>query len=472
MGSTWIVRGMALVVSAFLALPALAQERQAPQSEEQVMLSFAPVVQAAAPAVVNIFTKRKVTERSGLSPLFSDPFFQKFFGDRFGGPTRERIQSSLGSGVIVSPDGLIVTNHHVIKGSHEITVVLPDRREFPAELMLMDERTDLAVLRIDPRGEVLPVLELKDSNEVEVGDLVLALGNPFGVGQTVTSGIVSALARTHAGITDYSFFIQTDAAINPGNSGGALVTMDGKLIGINTAIFSRTGGSIGIGFAIPSNMVQTVIEGAQGGRLVRAWTGFVGQNLPAELAEGLRMDRPGGVIVNRIYEGGPADSAGLKVGDVILSVNGRDVFDDEALQFRVATKPLGGTAALEVNREGSRFTADLPLTEPPEVPPRNEILLEGTHPLAGAVVATLSPALAEELDRPGAWEGVVILRILRGSPAHRVRFRDGDIVLAVDGQEVSDSGQLNALLGGIPDDGALQLIFSRDGKHHNIRIQL
>lgn len=460
--------GMALLAAG----AAVAQERQVPQSQDQMLLSFAPVVQSAAPAVVNIFTKRKVAQRNVLSPLFNDPFFKRFFGDQFGGQTRERLQSSLGSGVIVSPDGVIVTNHHVIKGSHEITVVLPDRREFPAELVLSDERTDLAILRIDPRGEVLPVIELRDSNDIEVGDLVLALGNPFGVGQTVTSGIVSALARTHVGIADFSFFIQTDAAINPGNSGGALVTMDGKLIGINTAIFSSGGGgSIGIGFAIPSNMVRTVIQGAETGRLVRAWTGFVGQNLTAELAEGLRLSRPGGVVVNRIFDGGPADLAGLETGDVILSVNGQDVFDAESLQFRVATQPIGGDAEIEVSRDGERLALAMPLTEPPEVPARNEILLEGTHPLAGAVVASLSPALAEELDRPGAWDGVIIVRVLRGSPAHRVRFRTGDILLAVGDQEVSESTELDAQLRDQTGSEALQVTFSRDGQRRSVTFQ-
>ena len=257
-----------------LSGPVLAQtvEQGVPTSRIQIELSFAPVVKQVAPAVVNIFSRRIVRQRA-VSPLFDDPFFKRFFGEDFGmlGVPRERIQSSLGSGVIVSPDGLIVTNYHVIKGSDEITVVLPDRREFAATLVLDDERTDLAVLRIDAGNDALPSVDFRDSDDVEVGDLVLAIGNPFGVGQTVTSGIVSATARTQVGISDYSFFIQTDAAINPGNSGGALVTLDGKLLGINTAIFSRGGGSIGIGFAIPANMVRTVVAcAARGGEIVRA----------------------------------------------------------------------------------------------------------------------------------------------------------------------------------------------------------
>jgi serine protease Do len=230
-----------------------------PSSRADLTYSFSSVVKKAAPAVVNVFSRRVVQARN-LSPLFNDPFFQQFFGNDFGGGVpQQRVQSSLGSGVILRADGLIVTNNHVIKNSDQITVVLSDRREYPAHVLLADERVDLAVLKIDPGKTVLPTLALADSDQLEVGDFVLAIGNPFGVGQTVTSGIISALARTQVGINDYGFFIQTDAAINPGNSGGALVTMDGKLAGINTAIYSQSGGSIGIGFAIPANMVASFL---------------------------------------------------------------------------------------------------------------------------------------------------------------------------------------------------------------------
>ena len=257
-------------------------------------------------------------------PFFDDPFFRRFFGEDspFGAP-RERLENSLGSGVIVTADGLVVTNHHVIENAEEIIVALADRREFEANVVTDDARTDLAVLRLDTVGAALPHLELMDSDELEVGDIVLAIGNPFGVGQTVTSGIVSALARTQVGVTDYSFFIQTDAAINPGNSGGALVTLDGRLAGINTAIFSRSGGSIGIGFAIPANMARVVIAGAAaGGRFVRAWLGAAGQEVTAEMAQALDLERPGGVILNAIHPGGPADEAGLRIGDVVTAVDG------------------------------------------------------------------------------------------------------------------------------------------------------
>ncbi len=460
---------LCLLAMAF-AVPAAAQDiaqdttRAVPDSRGEVMLSFAPVVKKAAPAVVNIFAKRKVTQQRPMSSLLDDPFFRRFFGDGFGDrERREREESSLGSGVIVGADGLIVTNEHVIEGATEIRVVLADRREFDAELVLTDARTDLAVLRVDPHGASLPSLEMRDSDDVEVGDLVLALGNPFGVGQTVTSGIVSALARTQVGITDFSFFIQTDAAINPGNSGGALVTMDGRLIGINTAIYSRSGGSVGIGFAIPANMVRTVVDSARSGAaLVRAWAGLTGQDLTSELAEGLRLDRPGGVVVSDIYPDGPAERAGVNVGDVIVAVNDQPVNDMQSLRFRVATGALGETLRVGLLRGGKPLEAALPLEPPPESPSRNEVRLLGHHPLGGAVVASLSPALAEELDMPDNWSGVAIVRVQRGTPAARVGFRARDIILSVNGRSFQRSGDLADALD--QSSERWQIVFKRDGQ--------
>ena len=458
-----ILAALCLVLAA-TAAPAAAQQRSVPESREAVMLSFAPVVKKAAPAVVNILTKRKVTQKNPVSSLLDDPFFRRFFGENFGGERRrEREQSSLGSGVIVAGEGFIVTNEHVIKGATEIKVVLADRREFEAEVVLTDERTDLAVLRVDPGGAELPTIELRDSDDVEVGDLVLALGNPFGVGQTVTSGIVSALARTQVGITDFSFFIQTDAAINPGNSGGALVTLDGRLIGINTAIYSRSGGSIGIGFAIPADMVRTVVESARNGRaLVRAWGGLAGQDLTSELAEGLRLERPGGVVISDVYEGGPADRAGIDAGDVIVAVDDQPVNDLRSLRYRIATGALSDSLDVEVLRKGELLSAELPLEPPPESPPRNEVRLLGHHPLGGAFIASLSPALAEELDMPDNWNGVVLTRVQRGTPAGRVGFRPRDIIISVNGQSFERSTDLAAALDRI--SGRWQITFKRDGK--------
>jgi S1-C subfamily serine protease len=411
---------MAVVLLPLLAaVPAPAQTRAVPDSRQQITLSFAPLVKQAAPAVVNIYTKRVVKER--LSPLFDDPFFQRFFGQGGAmGMPRERVERSLGSGVLVSGDGLIVTNDHVIKESDQITVVLADRREFEARVVSTDPRTDLAVLRIaPPRGERLPSLALHDSDDLEVGDMVLAIGNPFGVGQTVTSGIVSALARTAVGVSDFNFFIQTDAAINPGNSGGALIGMDGRLVGINSAIYSRSGGSLGIGFAVPSNMVRTVIEAVQnGGKLIRPWLGVDGQGA----------------------------TAGVKVGDVITRINGREVDDPEALRFRVATLPAGTQATLNVIRAGRPRDLSFTVTLPPEDPPRDTTTLDGRQPLSGATVANLSPALGEEIGFQGPREGVVVLDAPRGSVAARIGVQAGDLILRINDREVTNVRQLKGLV--------------------------
>ena len=423
-----------LAVLTLLSVPAWAQAPKAvPADRREVMLSFAPLVKQVAPAVVNIFTKR--VEKVARSPLMDDPVFRRFFGDerQFGAP-RERVSQSLGSGVIVDPQGFVVTNNHVIEGATEITVSLPDRREFEATLVAADKRTDLAILRIDTKGEALPHLEYADSDALEVGDIVLAIGNPFGVGQTVTQGIVSAIGRTDVGGLDTQSFIQTDAAINPGNSGGALVTLDGRLAGINTAIFSQSGGSLGIGFAIPSNLVAATAATAAGGKgIVRPWLGAAGQPVTAEIAASLGLARPEGILVKTIYPGGPAARAGLRTGDLILRVDGRDVSDPRSLKYRIFTRKLGETATLDILRQGRPTTVNLPLQPAPEDPPRQITEIDGNNPLAGATVANLSPAFAEEIGFDAFATGVIITELVQGSPAARVRLRPGDIVLRVNG---------------------------------------
>jgi serine protease Do len=418
-----------------------------PRSAEQIRLSFAPVVAATAPAVVNIYSRRIV--ESSPSPLLNDPFFRRFFSD--GAPLtapRQQVQNALGSGVIVSADGIVVTNHHVVGGADEITIVLADRREIEATLIGSDERTDLAVLRTGPLDEPLPFLELRDSDEVAVGDLVLAIGNPFGVGQTVTSGIVSALARTRVGITDLNFFIQTDAAINPGNSGGALVDLDGRLIGINTAIYSQGGGSLGIGFAVPSNMVRTVVAGFTGaGRVVRAWLGAWGKSVTPDLAQALGLKRPAGVIIEEVFETGPADRAGVATGDVVVAVNGLPVDDREALDYRLATLSVGGEATLDLWRRGEERTLRLDLSPAPEEPPREETELAGRHPLAGAVIANVSPALAEELGEHRFRAGVAVINLRLGSAAHRLGLKRGDRIEAINGRDVNAVADARRLTG-------------------------
>ncbi len=436
----------ALVMGFGLVSPAEAQRKVVPQSRADVIQSFSPVVKRVAPAVVNVYVKRRVQQRR--SPIFDDPFFRRFLGRGFRIP-RRRLQNSLGSGVIVSPEGVVVTNFHVIKGgvNSNIKVAFADKREFSAQIVLKDERTDLAVLRINGEGEKFPFLEIEDSDRLEVGDLVLAIGNPFGVGQTVTSGIVSALARTRVGISDYQFFIQTDAAINPGNSGGALVDMNGRLVGINTAIFSRSGGSHGIGFAIPSNMARVVIQSALQGKTVkRPWFGAKLQPVTSDIADSLGIDRPSGALVINVHKGSPADRARLRQGDVIVGVDDRKVTDPSAFRYRFATKGVGGQAQLKIIRSGALQEVRVDLRAAPENPPRNITLLKGRNPFAGAQVANLSPALAEEHSFD-EFSGVVILKIRRGSLAHNIRrLRTGDIILKVNGQNIANVRELRGAI--------------------------
>ena len=422
--------------------PAIAKDRKVPTSRTQITLSFAPVVKRVSPAVVNIRTTR--ANFASSSPMFRDPFFRRFFGNQ--GPRAKRRRGSLGSGVIVRPSGMIVTNNHVIRGAATIKVILADKREFQAKLVLKDSRTDLAILKIDGKGEKFPFLQFGDADELEVGDLVLAVGNPFGVGQTVTSGIVSALARTRIGITDYRFFIQTDAAINPGNSGGPLITMDGRIVGINTAIYSRSGGSVGIGFAVPSTMARAVLRTAErGGKLKRPWLGVSGQAVNAEMAKALNLKTVGGVIIRQVTKGSPGQTAGLRINDIIISVNGRKVSDIQALRFRLATMEIGKSVQLSIIRRSKPLKLTMLLRGAPELPPRNLTILKGQHPLSGAQVANLSPGFAEELGIR-ITSGVVVRRIRRGSVSHYKGFRPGDIVQSVDGQRIRTIRQLRQVL--------------------------
>src|SRR6187551_843298 len=366
------IRALALVlVSAVVATPALAQDRRVPASGAELRLSYAPIVQRAQPAVVNVYAAKTVQNRN---PLLDDPLFRRFFG--VPGQQPEQMQRSLGSGVMVDSTGLVVTNNHVIEGADQVKISLADKREFEAEIVLKDSRTDLAVLKIKDGKEKFATLDFANSDELLVGDVVLAIGNPFGVGQTVTHGIVSALARTQVGITDYQFFIQTDAAINPGNSGGALVDMTGKLVGVNTAIFSRSGGSQGIGFAIPANMVRVVVASAKGGgtTVLRPWLGAKLQTVTPDIAESLGLKRPVGALVATVSDKSPASRAGLKTGDLIVAVDGQTVDDQNAFDYRFATKPLGGSAQIGVMRGNKELTLKIALEIAPDTP-RDELLI-------------------------------------------------------------------------------------------------
>jgi Do/DeqQ family serine protease len=437
-------RALAAIVAAACAASALlagaaAQERRVPSSAAELQLSFAPVVKRAAPAVVNVYAARVVENRN---PFMNDPLFRQFFG----AVPREQVLRSLGSGVIVDPSGLVVTNYHVIEGASEIKVALADKREFDAEIALKDEHSDLTILRLKGVDERFPVLEFADSDALAVGDVVLAIGDPFGVGQTVTHGIVSALARTQVGISDYQFFIQTDAAINPGNSGGALVDLNGRLVGINTAIYSRSGGSQGIGFAIPANMVRVVVTSAKGGSAAvkRPWLGAKLQEVTPEIAESLGLKRPSGALVANLASNGPAARAGIKTGDVIASIDGTIVDDPNSFDYRFATKPLGGTAQMGLLRQGREVAVQVSLQSAPETP-REEVEIRARSPFLGATVANLSPALADDLRLDSQAQGVVILGVAEGSTAQSIGFRKGDIVVSVNNQKIEKSADLDRI---------------------------
>jgi Do/DeqQ family serine protease len=428
----------ALLVAILAAAPALAQDRRVPASAAELKLSYAPIVQRVQPAVVNVYAAKVVQDRN---PLLEDPIFRRFFG--VPGQQPEQMQRSLGSGVMVDPSGLVVTNNHVIEGADQVKVSLSDKREFEAEIVLKDSRSDLAVLHLKDVREKFPTLDFANSDELQVGDVVLAIGNPFGVGQTVTHGIISALARTQVGITDYQFFIQTDAAINPGNSGGALVDMTGKLAGINTAIFSRSGGSQGIGFAIPANMVRVVVASARGGgkAVRRPWLGARLQAVTPEIAETLGLRRPSGALVANVVSGSPAARAGLKLSDLIVAIEGQTVDDPNAFDYRFATRALGGAAEVDVQRDGKLVKLSVPLETAPDGG-RNEIALTTRSPFQGAKVANISPAVADEMHLDADTEGVVVTEIADDSTAANVGFQKGDIIVAVNSQKIAKTSDL------------------------------
>jgi Do/DeqQ family serine protease len=431
-----ISRLVASLLVIFAWAPAMGEDVRVPSSAAEIKLSFAPVVKRVAPAVVNVYAARVIENRI---PMFDDPIFRRFFGSS----PREQVQRSLGSGVIVDPAGLVVTNFHVIENADQVRVSLADKREFEADIVLKDQHADLAVLRLKDARERFAAIELGDSDALQVGDLVLALGNPFGVGQTVTHGIVSAVARTQVGITDYQFFIQTDAAINPGNSGGALVDLSGRLLGINTAIFSRSGGSQGIGFAIPVNMVRGVIASAQGGSAVvrRPWLGAKLQAVTQEIAESLNLRRPVGALVSSVAARSPAGRAGMRTGDVVVSVDGQDIDDANAFDYRFATKPLGGVAQIGVLRGGREVRLAVALESAPDIE-REETLIKARSPLLGAKVANLSPALADQLRMDLDSKGVVVTEVENGSTAQSFGLQKGDIVLSLNNAKIESTQDL------------------------------
>ena len=408
--------------------------------EQGYKASFAPIVKSVAPAVVNVYAVGVVRQQV-------DPFWSMFYGIQ----PRQQVQKSLGSGVIVRPNGVVVTNNHVIEGGQQFMIVLNDRREYPAKVLLADPRSDLAVLKIDTKGaETFPTLQIDDGHDQQVGDLVLAIGNPFGVGQTVTNGIISALDRTDVGEGTGSY-IQTDAAINPGNSGGALVDMNGKLIGINSMILSGAGQSSGVGFAIPAPLVRRVVDTAVGGgaHLAHPWLGAKGDTVTSDIARSLGMDRPQGVLVSNVYKGGPADAGGLRTGDVILKMNGTPVNDQASLRYQTDLLALNQTVDIQGLRNGKPIEVKVRAAAPANTPPRDERTLTGHNPFGGAHVVNLSPAVADELglDPFDAPKGVMISSIDSANTyAASVGLQPGDIIREVNGRQIATTADLQAVI--------------------------
>lgn len=406
-----------------------------PQDREQIQLSFSPVVKKVAPAVVNIYADRLI--KTTVSPFLKDPIFRHFFGDgQFN--SKGRVQKSLGSGVIIDPKGIVITNYHVISGAEDIRVVLLDGREMKAQVVVKDKRADLVALKLQTDDHKLPFLKLRDADKLEVGDLVLAFGNPFGFGHTVTSGIVSGLARSQVGTDDFRSLIQTDAAVNPGNSGGALVTMDGRLVGINTAIFSNTGGSIGISFAVPSNLVMPVLASVELGqnRVVRPWIGVKVQTITSEMAEGLGLPKPKGVLIQDIFEKGSAEKAGLQRGDVILKINGYDIVNESGFKFRIATLTINKKAKMTIWRDEKEKEITVNMVAPPQLRDNRQVEVVGRNPLAGAFITGLTPTLAEDYNLSFEEGGVVIYRIKAGTLARLNGLLPGDVITTINKQEI------------------------------------
>ncbi|MFZ5998457.1 MAG: DegQ family serine endoprotease [Nitrospirota bacterium] len=423
--------------------------------------AMAEVAAAAKPAVVNISSTRTVRERRVYDPFFDDPFFRGFFGDAFGNfrKPREFKQASLGSGVIVDRDGYILTNNHVVKDADEIKIKLSDKREFKGKVIGTDPKTDLAVIKIDSNH--LPVLRWGDSDELRVGETVIAIGNPFGLSQTVTSGIVSATGRADVGIADYEDFIQTDAPINPGNSGGALVNVRGELVGINTAIFSTSGGYQGIGFAIPSNMAKVVIESiVKKGKVVRGWLGVSVQPLTPELARQFSIKDERGALIGDVTEESPAEKAGLQRGDVIVEYNGKSVGDPTAFRNMVANTPVGKEVAITILRDGKTKTLKATIAELPSEMQKPSGMYDNI--LKGVYVQNLSPEVKRGLGIPKQISGVVVTDIEDGSPAEGVLMKH-DIVLEINKRKISNVKDYEAVISKIKPDQDVLLLIMRGG---------
>lgn len=442
------------------------QTKQVPAMHEERTLSYAPVVKKVAPAIVNIYTLQHSKDKLPNSPFLADPFFKQFFERTHPGYGRDQI--SLGSGIIVNKEGFILTNYHVIENADKIQVALSDKREFVAKPVILDKRTDLALLKIQAQGE-FPYMDISHEENLEVGDVVLAIGNPYGIGQTVTHGIVSALARSQEGINDFRSFIQTDAPINPGNSGGPLITTDGRLVGINTAIYSKSGGSVGIGFAIPTTLAIPVIESLKnGGHILRPWIGLEVEPLTFEVSQKLGFDHPYGVLVKYVYPKGPAQEAGIKKGDILTAIDGKEIEDKAALDYRVAISPIGKQATIKILRQGDVKNLPIHLKEPLRAND-SPIMIQGINPLQGVKVCMLSPALALDMGLNPMLNGVVITEISKTGLATQLGILPGDILVSINKKNVNTKQDAIAYLQNKAD--AWSLILRRGNKLINFQVK-
>ncbi|HON08349.1 MAG TPA: DegQ family serine endoprotease, partial [Verrucomicrobiota bacterium] len=412
--------------------------------------TYAPIVKKAAPSVVNIYSTKKVRIDNQLMPFFEDPFFRRFFGIPEGMERipRERRQQSLGSGVIVSEDGYILTNNHVVDGADEIKVALADEKTIlDAKVIGTDPHTDIAVIKVDAKQ--LPAITIGDSDKLEVGDIVLAIGNPFGVGQTVTLGIVSAKGRGGMGIVDYEDFIQTDASINPGNSGGALVDIEGRLIGINTAILSRSGGNQGVGFAVPVNLARYVMERIiTDGKVKRGYLGVLIQPVTPELAKEFKLDDKTGALVGEVTPKSPAEAAGLKEGDVIVEYNGKKVDDNRHLRLMVAQTPPGTKVTLKIIRDGKEKTLTATLDELPSEGLAKAGMPGGglrrgsvSDPLDGVEVSDIDARARREFNIPNYVKGALVVDVDPDSPAAAAGLQPGCVIMEINRKPVSNADE-------------------------------
>jgi len=444
-----------------------------PVSRETGVTSFAPVVKKVTPSVVKVYVTATVKNVSQQVPdeYSNHPFFRRFFGDEFNGQFRQMPapkQHGLGSGVIVTKDGYLLTNNHVVENADEVKVALGDGREFTARVVGKDPKSDIAVLKIDAKD--LPALELADSDRLEVGDVVLAVGNPFGVGQTVTSGIVSAMGRGSLGL-DYEDMIQTDAAINPGNSGGALVDAEGRLIGINTAILSRSGGNQGIGFAVPVNLARSVMEGlVKDGRVVRGFMGVNIQDLTLALAKEFNVSESGGALVAAVTPKSPAEKAGMHDGDIITEFNGKPVKDSRHLKLQVAQTTPGTSVPVKVLRDGKSKTIEVTVKELPGAELASKKTSgdadNGTDALHGVAVGDIEAATKQQLKLPANVRGAVITQVEPNSAAYEAGLREGDVILEINRKPVKSAEDAVQLTENAKDKRTLLRIWSKGGSRY------